>query len=111
MYIPHDFVKTIKRSCTNFIRNHSFATLASWIDDEPQVTHLPLLLDPTVGAHGKLIGHMAQLIPIGNKRLVNERLRSFMDHMLIFTRLDRRGEFCSDLELRHRSCAGYFKDP
>jgi transcriptional regulator len=42
------------------MEHHSFATLISCCANEPLASHLPLLLDRSAGANGRLIGHMAR---------------------------------------------------
>ena len=61
MYIPSAFQVDDQTALHEFMRQHSFATLVSAGDEEPLVSHLPLLLEADSGTHGKLVGHMARL--------------------------------------------------
>jgi transcriptional regulator len=63
MYIPAAFRETRLEVLHALIREHSFASLVSLVDGQLFATHLPLLLDPTRGAHGTLRGHMARANP------------------------------------------------
>jgi transcriptional regulator len=66
MYTPDCFAETDRNVLDDFIAAHSFATLISRGEDKtaaPEVTHLPLLLDRTVGDRGQLIGHFARENP------------------------------------------------
>lgn len=60
MYIPKSFHVTERRVLNDFMRHNSFATLLSTRQGEPCVTHLPVLFDPSQGAHGTLFGHVAR---------------------------------------------------
>ena len=63
MYIPPAFREERVEVLHDLMRRHSFATLVSVLDGELFSTHLPLLLDPTAGEHGTLIGHLARANP------------------------------------------------
>ena len=67
MYIPSAFAVTDQSLFIDFIRTNSFATLVSQNENEPQATHLPLLIDENESdtESGKLIltGHMARANP------------------------------------------------
>jgi transcriptional regulator len=45
------------------MRRHSFAVLTALSPSGLVASHLPLLLDPDVGPHGQLVGHMARANP------------------------------------------------
>ncbi len=60
MYIPPSFVESDLSTLHAFIESHSFATVISQHAGEPFASHLPLLLDRSVGTHGRLIGHFAK---------------------------------------------------
>ena len=63
MYIPASFRVTDRDRLLDFMRDNSFATLVSRVGGEPFASHLPLLLEPNVGPHDTLIGHMARANP------------------------------------------------
>jgi transcriptional regulator len=63
MYIPTPFREDRLDVLHDVIRQYSFATLVSYGATGPIATHLPLLLDPTRGARGTLIGHVARENP------------------------------------------------
>lgn len=60
MYIPEHFAETDLPTLHEFMRQHSFATLVTQHGDVPFASHLPMLLDDSVGTHGALLGHMAR---------------------------------------------------
>src|SRR5262245_44984753 len=63
MYIPSAFKETDTSKLFDVIERYSFGLLVSEFDGAPFATHLPLLLDRTVGPHGCLVGHMARANP------------------------------------------------
>lgn len=63
LYIPGSFAENDHATLQAFIAAHGFATLVSPDAEDPQVTHLPLLLDPARGALGALLGHVARANP------------------------------------------------
>lgn len=68
MYIPEHFAETDLPTLHEFMGRHSFATLVTQHEGLPFASHLPLLLDRGIGAHGALLGHMARN---------NQQLRDF----------------------------------
>ncbi|MGY8768302.1 MAG: FMN-binding negative transcriptional regulator [Pirellulales bacterium] len=60
MYTPASFAETDTKTLHQFIETHPFATLISQGESEPVASHLPLMLDPTFGEHGVLLGHIAK---------------------------------------------------
>jgi len=63
VYVPNHFAETDVAKLHALVREHSFATLVSWLDGAPFATHVPLLLDAERGAFGTLIGHVARANP------------------------------------------------
>ncbi len=63
MYTPSAFFVSDLEQLHDFIEAHSFATLVSSDHDRVDASHLPLLLDRTVGEHGLLTGHFAKANP------------------------------------------------
>ena len=62
MYIPAAFEEMRTDVLHQTMRDHSFATLVSTAGDGlPVVSHLPLIVDPTRGDRGTLIGHLARV--------------------------------------------------
>ena len=62
MYLPQHFRNSDQPTLHAFMRRYSFATLVTG-GEEPFVSHLPLLLDESRGAHGTLVGHFARPNP------------------------------------------------
>lgn len=60
MYISEHFAKTDLPTLHEFMRQHSFATLVTQQGGAPFASHLPILLDSSIGTHGALMGHMAR---------------------------------------------------
>jgi len=60
MYIPEHFAETDLATLHDFMRQHSFATLVTQQGNAPFASHLPILLDSSIGIHGALLGHMAR---------------------------------------------------
>jgi len=63
MYIPKHFAFDEPAEIQAFVRDFPFATLVSTVDGVPCATHLPLMLDMRIGAHGMLRGHVARANP------------------------------------------------
>jgi transcriptional regulator len=63
MYIPPAFRVEDHAKLTAFIRQHSFATLATSDGRAPFASHLPMLFRPDAGEHGTLLSHMARANP------------------------------------------------
>ena len=63
MYIPEQFTETNLPTLHEFMRQHSFATVVTQQGSRPYSSHLPLILDNSVGSQGTLIGHMARNNP------------------------------------------------
>jgi transcriptional regulator len=63
LYLPGSFAENDRATLQAFIAAHGFATLISPDAKDPQVTHLPLLLDPERGTLGALLGHVARANP------------------------------------------------
>lgn len=60
IYVPSHFSESDPGKQFAFIREHGFASLISGTPGEPEVSHLPLLVDET---RGVLRGHMARANP------------------------------------------------
>jgi transcriptional regulator len=60
MYIPANFAETDLPTLHEFMRQHSFASLVTQQGGAQFASHLPLLLDSSIGTHGALLGHMAR---------------------------------------------------
>lgn len=63
MYIPSSFTENDAQRLQDFMRQHSFAMLVTTHDGAPIASHLPLMLESSVGQHGALLGHMARANP------------------------------------------------
>ena len=63
MYVPSSFAETELKTLHRFIEEHSFATLITNAEGSSFASHLPLLLDRSVGEFGQLIGHLAKANP------------------------------------------------
>lgn len=62
MYVPASFRETDIATLHAFMKRYSFATLIT-TDEEPAISHVPLILDPEKGAMGVLYGHFARANP------------------------------------------------
>ncbi len=60
MYIPKHFSETELANLHAFMRQHPFALLVTQHDGALVGNHFPLILDPSEGPYGTLIGHMAR---------------------------------------------------
>ena len=63
MYVPAACAETDTAKLHEFVRRNSFAVLTSNGEGGLVARHLPLLIDPDVGPHGHLLGHMARANP------------------------------------------------
>lgn len=70
MYTPARFTETDRETMLDFIEEYGFATLLSWSDSQPMVSHIPLLVDRGVPGKERLLGHVAR---------ANEHWRLFDD--------------------------------
>lgn len=60
MYIPEVFAENDLSTLHAFMRHHALATLVTQRQGAPSVSHVPVLLDSSVGTHGVLLGHLAR---------------------------------------------------
>lgn len=63
MYIPEHYKETNPERVAKLIKSYPFGALVTAPDGLPFISHLPLLFESAVGAHGKLLGHMARANP------------------------------------------------
>ena len=63
MYIPRHFRLEDREAVVELLGRHSFGTLVTSFDGEPQATHLPFVFDPDRGQYGTLVSHMARANP------------------------------------------------
>ncbi len=63
MYVPELFAQKDVAALHDFMRQHSFATLITQHEGEPFASHLHVVTDSGIGAHGALVGHMARNNP------------------------------------------------
>jgi transcriptional regulator len=63
MYVPKHFEEADREILLDLIDDYGFATLISWGDAEPQVTHVPLMADRQVKGQERLLGHFARANP------------------------------------------------
>ena len=63
MYIPTSFAERDLTKLHDFIERHSFGLLVTQGEGVPFASHLPFLLERTVGPHGTLVGHLARSSP------------------------------------------------
>lgn len=60
MYVPRHFEESERSRLDAFMRANDFAALVSSVDGAPFATHVPVLLDPSRGPQGSILGHMAR---------------------------------------------------
>ena len=60
MYVPKHFEETDVSVLQSLIRAHPLGAWVTQGDDELIVNHVPFLMDPTRGALGTLVGHVAR---------------------------------------------------
>jgi transcriptional regulator len=60
VYVPTAFAESDTARLHDFMRRNSFALLTSHGECGLMASHLPLLLEPDVEPHGRLLGHMAR---------------------------------------------------
>ncbi len=63
MYVPAAFRVDDAEKITQFINDHSFATVVTQVDGFPFASHVPLLWERDHGEHGTLVGHLARPNP------------------------------------------------
>lgn len=63
IYTPRHFIENRPDIIQGLIERYNFATLLTYRDGSPVVSHLPFLLDKTRGEHGTLLAHMARANP------------------------------------------------
>jgi transcriptional regulator len=63
MYIPDHFKEDNLERVSALIQGGSFGMLITAPQGQPFVSHLPFLFERSLGAHGKLLGHMARANP------------------------------------------------
>ena len=60
MYIPRLFEERDQTRLFDLMRTHNFATLVTAVNNTPQITHLPFIVEPGQGLNGTLFGHFAR---------------------------------------------------
>jgi len=63
LYVPRHFEPDERAAAARLMHDHPFATLLTPGDREPDISHVPLLLQPSCEPHGTLIGHVARANP------------------------------------------------
>lgn len=63
MFTPAAFKITDAAPLFELVQTYPFAPLVTARDGNVEVSHLPFVLDPTQGAHGVLLAHMARANP------------------------------------------------
>ncbi len=63
MYVPELYAQKDVPALHDFMRQHSFATLITQHEGAPFASHLHVVTDSGIGAHGALVGHMARNNP------------------------------------------------
>lgn len=63
MYIPKHFSENDLTTLHAFMKQYPLALIVTNQDGAPVGNHLPVILDPTEGLYGTLIGHMARSNP------------------------------------------------
>lgn len=63
MYLPKHFSESDQNIINEIIHKYDFATIITKINNDIEISHIPLLLDKT---ENKLVGHIARANPIYN---------------------------------------------
>ena len=63
LYVPPHFLEHDRAAVARLMHERAFATLVTSTEEEPMVSHLPLLLVLGCEPHGMLIGHFARANP------------------------------------------------
>ena len=63
MYVPKHFSENDLNTLHTFMKQYPLALIVANQDGIPAGNHFPLILDPTEGPYGTLIGHMARSNP------------------------------------------------
>jgi transcriptional regulator len=78
MYTPAHFEESDTARISALIEGYPFGTLITAPEGVPYVSHLPFLFEPTAGANGRLLGHMARANPQWQHfRIADEALALF----------------------------------
>ncbi len=64
MYLPRHFEQEDATALHALMREHPLAALVSSGEQGLTADHVPLLLDPSAGPHGTLLGHVARANPL-----------------------------------------------
>jgi transcriptional regulator len=67
MYLPSHFAQSRVDLLQAFIRDHPLAALVISDEDGLTANHIPLVLRPDLGSHGRLLGHVARANPLWRK--------------------------------------------
>lgn len=63
MYLPESFRESDRSTAFDLIDAYGFATLVSWSEGEPVVSHVPLIVDRSDSGRERLLGHVARANP------------------------------------------------
>ena len=63
MYVPKRFSENDLKTLHAFMKQYPLALIVANQDGVPVGNHFPLIVDPTEGSYGTLIGHMARSNP------------------------------------------------
>jgi transcriptional regulator len=64
VYLPQHFVESDTAAMHQVIRNFPLGTLVTLGSDGLAANHIPFVLDPRAGEHGRLLGHVARNNPV-----------------------------------------------
>jgi transcriptional regulator len=64
MYQPHHFQVDDARALHDLIRNHALGLVVTNLEQGLEANHVPVLLDPDSGPHGRLRFHLARANPL-----------------------------------------------
>ncbi|MDE2600164.1 MAG: FMN-binding negative transcriptional regulator [Rhodocyclaceae bacterium] len=64
MYLPPHFEETRPTELHRIIAEHSLGTMVTTGPQGLDANHLPFLLEPTAGEHGRLLAHVARANPV-----------------------------------------------
>ena len=80
MYEVEHFAQSDNSTLASYMDENPFGALVVCTPEGPSVDHLPMEFDPTLGSHGRLLGHIARSNPLGQRFPSGPALAIFSAH-------------------------------